>query len=383
MKIHKTELAARLITSGTRWITNTISILLAATLQPCLDLAETIAKDTRAVVNSIDKFNNDSSHHNIRVASFDVEQLYPSINQERAIVGIRTVLTEHYLAHPIHCWGLIVEVMCVFMRIIFEAQIVSVRFRGDALKRFFRQTVGVTTGLSCAVQLANSFLLALDLIVVRTFRDNIHMFHRFVDDVLIVFSGIDLVDLLDVFNNWDPLIKVTFDSTETLDKTTFLDLALSIKAGKLRYCTFRKPLNSYCYLPALSCHSHSTKLATVSTECVRLLLTNDSEESFLWHRTFFLRKFVARGYLRSDVSAIFDKYPWHDKDIILGRRACKVGKVVPFKVRFSPGIHALCIGRLLQKHMLNLDASVRAKLKFVVCYSVGSNLFRLRYTRFL
>ena len=87
MKIHKAELAARLITSGTKWVTNTISILLATTLQPCLECAESIAKDTRAVVTGIDNFNKDNTHGSIRIASFDVEQLYPSINQERQLLG--------------------------------------------------------------------------------------------------------------------------------------------------------------------------------------------------------------------------------------------------------------------------------------------------------
>ena len=77
--------------------------------------------------------------------------------------------------------------------------------------------------------------------------------------------------------------------------------------------------------------------------------------------TFVLRKFVARGFPRSEVTGIFDKYEWGDTHLILARRVGKKGKVVPFKIRFSPGIHPPGIGRLLQEHTANLHASVRAK----------------------
>ena len=50
-------------------------------------------------------------------------------------------------------------------------------------------SVGISTGLKCANQIANTFLHQLDRFVVRKFRLELKLYRRLVDDILIVYNS--------------------------------------------------------------------------------------------------------------------------------------------------------------------------------------------------
>ena len=73
-------------TAGTRWLTNTIAIFVSVHLQVVVNTSEAIARDTRNVVESLVEFEQFSKDHfelnHLSVSSFDVEQLYPSLEHK-------------------------------------------------------------------------------------------------------------------------------------------------------------------------------------------------------------------------------------------------------------------------------------------------------------
>ena len=51
---------------------------------------------------------------------------------------------------------------------------------------YWQQVTGVTTGLSCAVQLANAFLLGMDHSCRLKHGSDIVLYQRYFDDVLVI-----------------------------------------------------------------------------------------------------------------------------------------------------------------------------------------------------
>ena len=287
IKVHKKSLDSRLLVSGTKWFSNPIQVLIAHTLQPVVRHAESVADDTLDVVNAVHKLEDsitsaspDCVCDSCRVYSFDVEKLYPNIDQAKATASVRLALTAFYTSFPAPRWGLIVESICIFVQLVFESQISCfkplVSF-GSSIITFWLQTSGLTTGLSCATQIANIFMLSFDIEAARSLRSSLLLYKRFVDDAIVfVHPSVSLNSLLVLFNSWCPGIVITNDEGHAQGLgTSFLDLSIEITRSAINYATFRKPLNSYAYLPFISSHPSSTLRGIVSTECYRMLVTNN------------------------------------------------------------------------------------------------------------
>ena len=141
--------------------------------------------------------------------------------------------------------------------------------------------VGVTTGLSCACQVANIYLLGMDSAFRYTFRYSCQFLKRFIDDVLVVIdTSISTHSMLEELNSFSEDINRTNHETDSNTQVTFLDLNIDISSNELHFSPHRKKLATYGYTPYDSCHSRSTLHGIVATECVRLLRTNSHETSF-------------------------------------------------------------------------------------------------------
>ena len=267
---------------------------------------------------------------------------------------------------------------------IFEAQIVAFR-KADGFRVFFKQTVGLSMGLSCATQVANIFLRALDIHFRSTFRHSLRLYLRFIDDVFTLFDHTCTADVLaDCLNSWDPLLKVTRDLGDSDKRSTFLDLDVDISGGKLSYCTYRKPMNTYQYLPYNSCHHESSKLGIFRTELHRFLITNSTVDSFSFQAHFTMHKLILRGYPADSLFKILDEFPWSQKQHILNRPAKQVKrKVVPFKLAFFGKAPELKLGSILGRAKSLLPVDFLRNHRIVACFTVGKNLFRKRYARFV
>ena len=150
---------------------------------------------------------------------------------------------------------------------------------------------------------------------------------RFVDDVLVLHASHVSVVFAD-FIAFHPSIIVTHDSKEVSNATTFLDLSISIESNSIMYQTYRKPMNTYHYLPSISCHSHRTFRAIVHTELYRLLVTNREAHAFEFKVAFFRSHFIARGHSRYLFDQNAAAYQWHAKPDILQRSSTKTSRSI-------------------------------------------------------
>ena len=148
IKVHKAQLSARLLVANTAWVTSPLAVWLAAILQPIVDMFSTVAASSEDVVKNIEELT--FSHRN-QVHSFDVEQLYPSIDQHRAQATIHACLVRHFTLNPVPNWGALTELIVAIVAIVLSAQYAVYCVNG--VKKHFRQSTGLSTGLACGRKL--------------------------------------------------------------------------------------------------------------------------------------------------------------------------------------------------------------------------------------
>ena len=162
-------------------------------------------------------------------------------------------------------------------------------------------------------------------------------------------------------------------------------LQITRKDGVFDYSTHRKKLCTYAYLLFNSCHSFSSRIGIVHTEFYRLLLTNREEHNFNSQVAFFYGKLKNRGYKPSLVRKYAERYKWTEKRNILSKTSDKTirSQVVPFILPYSEAITELGTTGIFKMHEHFLPSSFKSSHRLISCHTVGRNLFRLRYSRFI
>ena len=384
IKVHKPVIEGRLLASGTQWLTNPIAVLLAQQLQPVVNQHASIAKDSAEVTAAFEQCA--AEHGSANMATFDVESLYPSIHHRRCRAAVARVLHAYAASgarRGMHK-GAWVELLLRLFDIIIAAQIVIFQAGTADQPSFYEQVQGITTGLACATQLANLFLVGLDLLAMASFDNLIYNYKRFVDDILVMYHGaVRLDDILAVLNSWDDTINVTHEASEVPTNVHFLDVDYTIRPA-VTFKTYRKPQCLYCYTPFTSCHPNSIKRSIVLTELVRLLRTNSSEELYLNSVQFFIAKARLRGYPLSLLHQCLAARPWAYRHVIANKSCAPKAqqRVVPFKITYFAGAEAWHLARHLHEHAYLLQHVAGQSFRIVLCYLSNVNLFRQRYARF-
>ena len=384
IKVHKPALESRMIASGVRWITNPIAVIVAKQLQPIVNSFKAVARDTAEVINAVESIPTEmpaSSH----AATFDVKDLYPSIEFGPCMAALKVVLYEYFTQHPVAYAGVLVEVLLNFVDIIFQSQLLRYRSQVSDEVFFYLQTTGITTGLSCATQLANVFLHGLDKLILRDFRCHVLCYKRFVDDILVIVNALAMLQqIMLAMNTWQQRITVTHDADEDSKHVHFLDLWLRLDKEKVHFATYHKPNCLYMYTPFNSCHPLNVKRGIVMTELTRLLLTNSSEASFNLNRDLLFQKLMARGYPRYFLDAVAQERQWcHKQSTTTSRGDRSSVCVVPFKLKCSPALAHVKITKILNRLAFSIFEGDSVQINLVTCFLSNPNLFRMRFARFV
>ena len=106
LKMHKVKVAARLIVANTAWATTPAAIFVATFLQAIVASFQHVASATDDAVQLVRDYvpdNGDVMH------TFDVDNMYPSLDQSTVVSSVRTVLVAHYNEKHEPKWGARVE----------------------------------------------------------------------------------------------------------------------------------------------------------------------------------------------------------------------------------------------------------------------------------
>eukprot|EP00929_Paragymnodinium_shiwhaense_P034013 TRINITY_DN18558_c1_g1_i4.p1 TRINITY_DN18558_c1_g1~~TRINITY_DN18558_c1_g1_i4.p1 ORF type:complete len:660 (+),score=35.49 TRINITY_DN18558_c1_g1_i4:774-2753(+) len=387
VKVHKKEIGARLISSGVRWLTVPIAVFLAVLLQPLVNALLYVARDSSHVIDRVkecyDAHADDQDQQRTGMYSFDVEQLYPSIPLQGALRCLRNQLVGFYQAKRVYDWGARVELACNMFEITMQSQVVLFRANDRDEAEAFVQTIGITTGLPCATQVANLFLSEMDEHVFQSFRSSIWLYQRFVDDILIYGRIVGLLEqILSAFNNWNDNIKVTHEDDERFDFVHFLDIQFDLSSGFV-HKLYRKPGNTYSYTPGISCHSPHVFVSVIHTGLTRMLRVCSQRSDYERELAFFWTQLRRCGYAHKVFEKATASKNWHNRADVLQKKEKESDvKVVPFKIPYACGMEHLKIGAALNAHRMLLGDDADC-FKLVACYVSNKNLFRLRFKRFL
>ena len=180
LKIHKAgPLKNRLISSNTKYITESISTVLDHLLEPFGSLSKSNVKNSAEYVARIEGIQLPNNQP-ITIAMGDIVNLYPSINHQDAMTTIQQYLHKHADALNVkhNTVTAIMELLDFTMSNSF------VQFG----ERTFHQVNGTAMGTPCAVQYAIIYITALEEPWLEKYHNSIILYNRFIDDQSLIFK---------------------------------------------------------------------------------------------------------------------------------------------------------------------------------------------------
>ncbi|XP_045779584.1 uncharacterized protein LOC123877124 [Maniola jurtina] len=173
--------------------------------------------------------------------------------------------------------------------------------------QFYQQKEGLAMGSPLSPLMADIFMDDFEnKHIVK--NNNILYYYRYVDDIIICWTGTD--EQLDTFvknlNKIHPKIK--FKSELELDNSiSFLDLTITRANNKHQFGIFRKPTYTDTTIPASSCHPWQHKLAAFHSYVHRLLSIPLEKENYLKELKIIYHMAQANGYNINIVNNIIKK----------------------------------------------------------------------------
>lgn len=154
----------------------------------------------------------------------------------------------------------------------------------------YRQIKGLAMGTPCAPVLAN---LTLAYIEASMIRNDILLYKRYIDDILITCKNADAANdyvkyIVEEFAVYQLELNITMFGTSV----DFLDLHVCRNTVRLH----RKHLNVYSYLNFNSYHPITCKKGFISGECIRIIRNSSSFEDYVADLKYFIAALKARGY---------------------------------------------------------------------------------------
>jgi hypothetical protein len=198
-------------------------------------------------------------------------------------------------------------------------------------KKIYKQISGVGTGVKLAPTYACIGLGKYEQIMFnfdQTLLDKILLWKRFIDDVLMLFSGTkqDCEHLVSWLNSLMPRV-VTFKFDFSYEKIEFLDLEISLKDGKLETNIFIKPTNKQLYLDFNSNHPEHCKNAIPYSQALRVVEKCSDKEKMEGELGKLKEKFKERNYPDELVDEKFEMAKKKDRRSLIfqNRKKCNSG----------------------------------------------------------
>ncbi|CAH2094625.1 unnamed protein product [Euphydryas editha] len=173
--------------------------------------------------------------------------------------------------------------------------------------QFYQQKEGLAMGSPLSPLMADIFMDDFEnKHIVK--NNNILYYYRYVDDIIICWTGTDRQ--LDIFvknlNNIHPKIKFKSE-LEQNHSINFLDLTITRVNNKHQFGIFRKPTYTDTTIPASSCHPWQHKLAAFHSYVHRLLSIPLTKENYLKELNLIYHMAQANGYNNNIVNNIIKK----------------------------------------------------------------------------
>lgn len=295
-KLHKAQLGSRPITAQHSYMLSPLSTALAEVLQEEVDKIPEIARDSKTVVQQLEQL--EVKEPNVLI-TFDVEQMYPSIDLRDAIKVLHENL--QVMRGNKGFWTKILQL------IMFNNYV-------TANKTIYRQMTGTATGTQVAPPFANLYLYfkyksTLD-------KEDILYKSRYIDDGFIIVPSAERGEVILKQLNEACNLNLTFEISNS--KAIYLDLEIYkgrryFNEHRLDMRVYFKPTNKLLYLPATSHHPQAHKTGIIKGEAIRCLRNCSDKSEWLRSLNIIFKGLMARGYSAKMISMKWKEVRFEDR----------------------------------------------------------------------
>ena len=371
-KVHKKPVKGRPIVPSMTWMTFHLSEWIANQLNPLIPSTQWVLKDSYDLLEALKQLNLTELPSTMRIASADVDALYPSMDIKTGLQLVQEFIEELD-------WGTKYRRQFLIKAMEFVLTKGYITFQDE----IYQQTNGAAMGSPMIPPYANIFMYQLEKATVHkhTSTGSLILFKRFIDDVFIITKDSEITELQGELNSLRPFIKLTW--TPPAKYCNFLDIIVSIKNNKLHTNVFQKQLNTYAYLPFHSYHTKAQKKGFIKGEAIRYARICTSEADFKSMVNLFTLRLQRRGYPLSFIKRALGEVQHKDKHKYTVSSINKNKKAIPllFKTEYNPAISHSNVRTALNQFTANILklANIHSSIsqKVTICYKVPKKLHTL------
>jgi hypothetical protein len=368
-KVHKKPIKGRPIVPSMTWMTFHLSQWLANQLNPLLLNCDWVLKDTYDLLASLKLINENDLPNTLRIASADVDALYPNMDINTGLQLIKEFIEELNWENPQKREFLIKAMQFVLSK-------GYITFQND----IYQQTNGAAMGSPFVPPYAQIYLYQLEKYTVNKYKNSglLLLYKRFIDDIFIITRDSNILELKNELNSLHPSIKLTW--SPLAKHCNFLDTSISIKNGKLHTNVYQKQLNTYAYLPFHSYHTLAQKRGFIKGEAIRYARICTSETDFKLMVKLFILRLQRRGYPLSFIQRALGQVQHKDrhKYTISTQNAPKKAIPLLFKTEYNPIVSQLNVRTALNQFTANILklANIHPSIseKVTICYKMPPKL---------
>jgi hypothetical protein len=368
-KVHKKPIKGRPIVPSMTWMTFHLSQWLANQLNPLLSNTEWVLKDSYDLLASLKQINDTDLPHTIRIASADVDALYPSMDIKTGLLLVKNFIEDLN-------WQNAQKREFLIKAMEFVLTNGYIDFKGQ----IYQQTNGAAMGSPMIPPYANIFMYQLEKNTVNKYKNSgsLLLFKRFIDDIFIITRDSNISELQNELNSLNPSIKLTW--SPLAKHCNFLDVIVSIKNGKLHTKVYQKQLNTYAYLPFHSYHTTAQKRGFIKGEAIRYARICTSEADFKLMVKLFTLRLQRRGYPLSFIERSLGKVQHKDRQNYTVTSNKNSKKAIPllFKTEYNPIVSHHNVRTALNQFTANILklANVHSSIsqKVTICYKMPPKL---------
>ena len=358
MKLHKSPVVGRPIMNVSRTWLAPFAVYLTETLNPLLNQTKHVITSSTEL---LDRLVGVAVPEDMCLCTFDVRNLYPCICRNHFLLVMATRVRRFWSRSPQFA-----EFIMKLIELVLDSQYVTFE------QQIWHISEGLPTGFQPSVVFANLYLSSFDEYLVAE-CNQVKIWNRFVDDAFSMLPWREINMVFSKLQAWHP--SIVWEISGHGRRVSFLDLDISIDAGRCVFQTHRKEQNAYLYLPRTSCHPASVFKALVIGETQRLFKTClRNPMAFAKHLGFFLDKLRNRGYNRHEAEILANSTVQKLKNRL--RSGSKRDRKFFFKLEYSSSLNIRAVNVALKRHWHVVCSVFRSPVRVMLSHSVQKNTFR-------
>jgi hypothetical protein len=371
-KLHKMKqigppIIGRPIAACHSWITTNMSIFMADLLNSKLGMFDTILQDRTELVAALEQT---TVSADTWLLTFDVESLYPSIDQRECAAACAQLFAER----GSRFMSMVEE--CLFF--VMQNNIVQVE------GKYYRQISGGAMGTNCLPQAAQLYLaVRFEEALKRKLGARFPSFYkRYIDDGFVLFKGSEqeLLAFVNALNSELSNIRITHKysrfEVEFLDVVIYKSGPPGFSTQSLKVRTHQKALNKYLYIPYSSFHHPGMFKSFMNAELIRYVVTNSDVWWFDCMVSKFTSRLLQRGYPTHVISAAVSKVSYANRSKYLQHSTITKAKssVSALVVPYAFGVPEMHLQQLLHSTYMKHPDVHGTVPKPLVCFKKNRNL---------